>query len=195
MRRRDFITLVGGTALAYPLAVRAEQPRMLSRVASLWDPTTGMSQVQLTESAAESLNIELKVLEVRRREALAGAFETARGEKAEALNVFSSPFLASLYRNIIELAAEHRLPAIYQWKEHAEAGDLISYGPSLSGMWHQNAMIVAKVLRGAKPADLPVEQPTKFELVINLKTANALGITIPLPLFARADEVVEYLGE
>jgi putative ABC transport system substrate-binding protein len=189
------LTILSPELSAKRLEVLRDMIPGLSCVASLWDSTTGISQLQLTESAADSLNIKLKVLEVRRREALAGAFELARGEKAEALNVFSSPFLASIYRDIIELAAEHRLPAIYQWKEHAEAGGLISYGPSLSGMWRQNAMIVAKVLRGAKPADLPVEQPTTFELVINLKTAKALGITIPLPLFARADEVVEYLGE
>ena len=91
----------------------------------------------------------------------------ARNEQAEALNVFSSPFLASLYREIIDLAAKHRLPAIYQWKEHAEAGGLVSYGPSLVGLWRQTAVIVVKVLRGAQPADLPVEQPTKFELMVN----------------------------
>jgi putative ABC transport system substrate-binding protein len=163
----------------------------LSRVACLWDPTTGISQVKLTESAAESLNIKLKVLEVRDRTDLAGAFEAAKTEQAEALNVFSSPFLASLYRDIIDLAAQHRLPAIYQWKEHAEAGGLISYGPSLAGMWRQTAIIVAKVLRGAKPADLPVEQPTKFELVANLKTAKALGLTIPESFLLRADQVIE----
>jgi putative ABC transport system substrate-binding protein len=163
----------------------------LSRVASLWDPTTGISQVRLTESAAQSLNIKLKVLEVRHRDDVAGAFQAAKTEKAEALNVFSSPFLASLYREIIDRAAKHRLPAIYQWKEHAEAGGLISYGPSLAGMWRQTAMIVAKILRGAKPADLPVEQPTKFELVANLKTAKALGLTIPESFLLRADQVIE----
>ena len=112
-------------------------------------------------------------------------------EKADALNVFSSPFLASLYREIIALAAEHHLPAIYQWKEHAEAGGLVSYGPSLAGVWRQCATIAAKILKGARPADLPVEQPTKFELVINLKTAKALGLEMPATLLARADEVIE----
>jgi ABC-type uncharacterized transport system substrate-binding protein len=96
-----------------------------------------------------------------------------------------------LYQEIIDLAAKHRLPAIYQWKEHAEAGGLVSYGPSLVGLWRQTATIVAKVLRGAKPADLPVEQPTKFELIINLKTAKALGLEVPLHLQQRADEVIE----
>jgi putative tryptophan/tyrosine transport system substrate-binding protein len=166
-------------------------PGAISRVAALWDPTTGTSQVTLTESAAQSLGIKLQILEVRRGDDLAGAFEAARKEQVEALNVFSSPFLASLYREIIDLAAKHRLPAIYQWKEHAEAGGLVSYGPSLVGLWRQTATIVAKVLRGAKPADMPVEQPTKFELVVNLKTAKALGLDVPWFLQQRADEVIE----
>jgi putative ABC transport system substrate-binding protein len=163
----------------------------LSRVACLWDPTTGISQGRLTENAAQSLNIKLKVLEVRHPDDLAGAFEAAKAEQAEALNVFSSPFLSSINREIIDLAAKYRLPAIYQWKEHAEAGGLISYGPSLAAMWRQMAMIVAKVLRGAKPADLPVEQPTKFELVANAKTAKSLGLTLPPSIFLRADEIIE----
>jgi putative tryptophan/tyrosine transport system substrate-binding protein len=89
------------------------------------------------------------------------------------------------------VAAEYRLPAIYQWKEHAEAGGLMSYGASLPEMYEQAAAIVVKVLKGAKPADLPVEQPTKFELVINLKTAKALGLSVPQNLLATADEVIE----
>jgi putative tryptophan/tyrosine transport system substrate-binding protein len=163
----------------------------LIRVASLWDPTAGTSQVTQTESAARSMQIKLQVLEVRRGEDLVAVFETARQERAEALNVFASPFLASLYREIIDLSSRHRLPAIYQWKEHAQAGGLISYGPSLAGMWRQTGQIVAKVVRGANPAELPVEQPTKFDFVINLKTAKALGLSVPDTLLARADEVFE----
>jgi ABC-type uncharacterized transport system substrate-binding protein len=151
----------------------------LSRVTALWDPTTGASQVTMTESAAQSLNLKLQVLEVRRREDVAAVVRAARDSQAEALNVFSSPFLAALHREIIAFAGEYRLPAIYQWKEHAEAGGLVSYGPSLAAMWRQSAIIVAKVLKGAKPADLPVEQPAKLELVVNAKTAQALGLTIP----------------
>jgi putative ABC transport system substrate-binding protein len=163
----------------------------LVRVASLWDPTTGKSQVTMTEQGAQTLNVKLQILEVRGQDDLVGALQTAKTERAEALNVLSSPFLASLYREIITLAAVHRLPAIYQWREHAEAGGLLSYGPSLAEMWRQTAKIVAKVLRGAKPADLPVEQPTKFEFVINLKTAKVLGLEVPPTLLARADEVIE----
>jgi putative tryptophan/tyrosine transport system substrate-binding protein len=163
----------------------------LSRVTALWDPTTGASQVTMTESAAQSLNLKLQVLEVRRREDVAAVVRAARDSQAEALNVFSSPFLAALHREIIAFAAEYRLPAIYQWREHAEAGGLVSYGPSLAAMWRQSAIIVAKVLKGAKPADLPVEQPAKLELVVNAKTAQALGLTIPPSILLRADEVIE----
>jgi putative ABC transport system substrate-binding protein len=98
--------------------------------------------------------------------------------------------LASLYREIIDRAAEYRLPAIYQWKEHTEAGGLISYGPSFPVMYEQAGTIVVKVLKGAKPAELPVEQPTKFELVINLSTAKALGLDVPDRLLALADDVM-----
>ena len=163
----------------------------LSRVTAFSDPTTGKSQVKMAEEAARSLNLKLQILEVRRREDVAEAFRSARSSQAEAINIFSSPFLASLYREIIGLAAEYRLPAIYQWKEHVDAGGLISYGPGLAAMFRQVAGIVVKVLKGAKPADLPVEQPTKFELAINLKTANTLGLNISSQLQQLADEVIE----
>jgi putative ABC transport system substrate-binding protein len=163
----------------------------LLRVAALWDPATGTSQVRQTENAARSMQIKLQVLEVRRSEDLAIAFETAKREQADALNVFSSPFLASLYREIIDLASRSRLPAIYQWKEHAEAGGLISYGPSLAGMWRQTGRMAGKVVRGANPAEMPVEQPTKFDLVINLTTAKALGLDLPPMVLARADDLIE----
>jgi putative ABC transport system substrate-binding protein len=163
----------------------------LSRVTALWDPTTGASQVTMTTSAALSLNLRLQVLEVRRREEVAAAVRAARNSQADALNVFSSPILASLHREIVAFAAEYRLPAIYQWKEHVEAGGLVSYGPGLAAIWRQSAIIVAKVLKGVKPADLPVEQPTKFELALNLGTAKSLELTIPPSILLRADEVVE----
>ena len=163
----------------------------LLRVTALWDPRSGPSQVLMTEEAARSLNLKLRVLEVRGREEVADVIRAARNSQTEALNVLSSPFLASLFLEIIGFAAEYRLPAIYQWKEHADAGGLLSYGPGLAAMFRQTAGIVVKILKGAKPADLPVEQPTKFELAINLKTANALGLGVPPTLLARADEVIE----
>jgi putative ABC transport system substrate-binding protein len=163
----------------------------LSRVTALWDPTTGTSQVAMTEEAARSLNLTLQILEVRRRDEVGDIIRAARSTHTEALNILSSPFLASLSRDIVTFAAEYRLPAIYQWKEQAEAGGLISYGPSLAAMFRQAAGIVVKIIKGAKPAEMPVEQPTKFELVINLTTAKALGLVVPLHLQQRADEVIE----
>jgi putative ABC transport system substrate-binding protein len=162
----------------------------LSRVAALWDPTTP-SQLRAAEEAARSLRVKLQVLEVRGPNDLGGALEAAKKGRAEALNVLASPRLSPLHRAIIDFAAENRLPAIHQWKEHAEVGGLASYGPSLYEMWRQIAQVVGKILKGAKPVDLPVEQPTKFELVINLKTAKALGLTIPPSVLARADELIQ----
>ena len=118
----------------------------------VWDPTTGASQVRMTEDAARSLAVKVQILAVRTRDDLAGPFHAARKERAEALNVFSSPFLSSLFQAIIALAAEHRLPAIYQWREHVEAGGLVSYGPSLADLWRQVAHVVGKILGGAVPA-------------------------------------------
>jgi putative tryptophan/tyrosine transport system substrate-binding protein len=163
----------------------------LSRVAGLWDPSTGPSQVGMSENAARAMKLNLQILEVRRREDLDGAFRAARDSRLQALSIFSSPFLASLYREIIDRAAEYRLPAIYQWREHAEAGGLMSYGASLPAMWEQDGALVAKVLKGAKPSDLPVEQPSKFELVVNLKTAKALGLNVSNQMQMLADEVIE----
>jgi putative ABC transport system substrate-binding protein len=141
------------------------------------------------EVAARALGVQLRILEVRGPDALEGAFQTASKERTGALNVLASPLLASYSQKIVALAAKGRLPAIYQWREHVEAGGLMAYGPVLLETWRQTGLLVGRVLRGAKPADLPVEQPTKFELVINLKTA--LGLTIPPSLLARADQIIE----
>jgi putative tryptophan/tyrosine transport system substrate-binding protein len=163
----------------------------LSRVTALHDPTNGTSQVTMAESAARALNVKLQVLDVKSRDDVARAIRAARNTQAQALNIFFSPLLSSLHREIITLAAEYGLPAIYQWKEHVEAGGLVSYGPNLAAMWRQSAIITAKILKGAKPADVPVEQPTKLELVVNFKTAKSLDLTIPPSVLLRADEVIE----
>jgi putative ABC transport system substrate-binding protein len=184
-------TIMSPALSATRLEVLKEMLPDVSRVAALWDPTTGASQVSTTEQAAQSMSLELRILEVRQRNDLAGAVRAAKNLGATALNVFSSPFLASLYREIIDLSAEHRLPAIYQWKEHVEAGGLLSYGPSLAAMFRQTGTIVVKILKGAKASNLPVEQPTKFELAVNARTAKALGLAIPPSILVRADEVIE----
>ena len=161
----------------------------LSRVTALHDPTNGTSQVIMAESAARAL--KLQVLDIKNRDDVARAIRAARDTQAQALNVFFSPLLSSLHREIITLAAEYSLPAIYQWKEHVEAGGLVSYGPNLAAMWRQSAVIIAKVLKGAKPADVPVEQPTKLELVVNFRPAKSLDLTIPPSVLLRADEVID----
>jgi putative ABC transport system substrate-binding protein len=185
------LTIMSPELSAKRLEVLQEMVPGMSRVATLWDPTTGASQVSLTEHAAQALHLTLQVHEVRRRDDLVGAFRKAQNGKADALNVFSSPFLASLYREIIDLSAEHRLPAIYQWKEHVDAGGLVSYGPSLAAMFRQTGTIVVKILKGAKPADLPIEQPVKFELAVNARTAKSLGLAVPPSVLVRADDLIE----
>ena len=185
------LTIMSPELSAKRLEVLQEMVPGMSRVAALWDPTTGASQVEATKRATGSLNLSFQVLEVRRREDVADAFRAAHSDRADALSVFASPFLASLYREIIDLSAEYRLPAIYQWKEHVEAGGLLSYGPNLAAMWRQVGTIIVKILKGAKPADLPVEQPTKFEFALNARTAKTLGIAIPPAVLVRADDVFE----
>ena len=163
----------------------------ISRVVVLWDPATGTAQLKVIEAAAGSLGVQLRVLEVRSPDALEDAFRLAQKERTQALNVLASPLLAAYSQRIVDLAAKGRLPAIYQWREHVQAGGLMSYGPVLLETWRQTGLLVGRVLKGAKPADLPVEQPSKFELVINLKTAKALGLTIPQSLLLRADHVIQ----
>jgi len=184
------ITILSPELSAKRLELLKELRPKLSRVAALWDPSTP-SQLKVTEGAAQSLGIRVQALPVRSRADLPGAFELAKKERAEAFNVLASPLLSSLVSEILEGVTKARLPAIYQWKEHAEAGGLLSYGPSLAAMWQQTGAVIAKILNGAKPGDLPVEQPTKFELVINVKPAKALGLTIPPSLLLRADQVIE----
>ena len=142
------------------------------------------------ERVAQGFGIQLHVLEVWYSEAFEPAFDTAIREGAGALLVPPSRLFAVHQRRIAALAAQSRLPAIYWQRLFAEAGGLMAYGPRLSDLWRRAAALVDKILKGAKPADLPVEQPMKFELIINLKTAQALGLTIPPTLLFQADEVI-----
>ena len=173
------------------LEILNEVSPRISRVAVLWDPATGTAQLEAIRAASRSLGIQLLVLEVRGSDDLDGAFKIAHKEGAGAINVLASPLLASYSQTIVALASKSRLPAIYQWREHVEAGGLMSYGPVLLETWRQTGLLVGKVLSGAKPADLPVERPTRFELVINRKTAHALGLSLPPALLLRADHVIE----
>lgn len=149
-----------------------------------------VEQMHEAQRSAGNLGIDVQVLEVRRADDIAGAIERAKGS-AQALYVANEPLTLTNRARIGMLAAEARLPTVFAYREFVQAGGLLSYGPSFTDLFKQGAEYVDKILRGAKPADLPVEQPTKFELVINLKTAKTLGTTIPPMLLARADEVIE----
>jgi putative ABC transport system substrate-binding protein len=154
------------------------------------NPTTRITLKDL-EGTARALRLKLQVLEVRERQEIDTASTVMARERAEALLVVSDAMFFAQRERIVDLAVRHRLPAIFEWREFADAGGLLSYGTNIAEMYRRLAGYVDKVLRGAKPGDLPVEQPTRYELVINMKTAKALGLTIPPSVIARADEVIE----
>ena len=172
--------------------LRELQPR-LTRIAGLFNMGNPVLPLQWKEvqRAAQSVGIQAQLLDVRRPEDLPRAFDAAAKERAEALIVALDGLTLGNLRPIAELAAKRRLPSIYGVREYADLGGLITYGWSDPHQYQRAATFVDKIFKGAKPADLPVEQPTKFELVINLKTAKALGLTIPPSLLLRADQVIE----
>ena len=164
-----------------------------SRLAVLWNPTSAVmrSYWNVMKASAPALHIELQSLEVQDPNQFEGAFDAMTREHADGLLVLSDAF-ATFYRaRLTELAAKHKLPTIYGDSRFIEAGGLMSYGPSLSDTFGRAVEFVDKILKGAQPASLPAEQPTKFELIINLGTAKTLGLEIPPGLIARADEVIE----
>jgi putative tryptophan/tyrosine transport system substrate-binding protein len=165
----------------------------LTRVAVLRVPGVAIHAVfwRETEVAALKLGVALQPLEVRGPEDFEAVFATATRGKAQALIVFDDELIGSHRSRIVALAANSRLPAIHGFREFPDDGGLISYGPNSAVLVRRAATFVDKILKGAKPADLPVEQPTKFELIINRKTANALGLTVPPTLLTQADEVIE----
>jgi putative tryptophan/tyrosine transport system substrate-binding protein len=185
------LTILSPELSAKRLEILREVLPGISRIAVLWDPTTGVSQVAASTKAAHSLNLELNMLRVKDARDLGEAFKMAKSSNAEAINVSSSPFLASLSTEIIRLAAQFSLPTIYQWREHVEAGGLISYGPGLATMFRQAAIMVSRILKGVSPAAIPVEQPTCFELVVNATTTKSLGLMIPREVLLRADDVID----
>ena len=162
-----------------------------SAVLNLGDPAAITGAKAAIEATGRNLGLTLHAATARTPEEIDAAFATARRLRVAGVNVLSSPFLNNERARIIELAAGARLPAIYQWPESAEAGGLMAYGARLSAIFRQLGVYAARILDGAKPAELPIEQPTRFELVINLKTAKALGITMPQSLLLRADEVIQ----
>jgi putative tryptophan/tyrosine transport system substrate-binding protein len=163
--------------------------RRLGVIANAGSPGA-LAEMHGFEAAANALGFEISRFEVRTADDVAPALEAMKG-KVDALDVVPDPFTQSNRQQLIALALAARIPAIYGTRENPVAGGLMSFGPSLPDLYRRAAEIVDKVLRGTKPADIPVEQPTKFELVVNLKTAKAMGLTIPESFLARADEVIE----
>jgi putative ABC transport system substrate-binding protein len=168
----------------------------MSRVAALWHPgaygdSTMKEMMGKLAAAAGTLQVQLQLVEVRGAAEFDRAFLAMGRERADALIVLPSPMLFSERRHIVDLATKHRLPSIAMAREFAELGGLMAYGANLPDLFRRAATYVDKILQGAKPADLPVEQPIKFEFVINLKTAKALGLAVPLIMQMTADEVIE----
>jgi putative ABC transport system substrate-binding protein len=163
--------------------------RRLAVLVNVGNPASALETAEV-QAAARTLGLEVATLEIRRAEDIAPAVEALKG-RADALYVTTAPPLVANQGRIIALALAARLPTIHSFREFVEAGGLMSYGPNFPDLFRRAAEYVDKILRGAKPADLPVEQPTKFDLVISLKTATALGVEVPPMLLARADEVIE----
>jgi len=168
----------------------------VSRVAALRQPgamddRTEKDMLEGADVAARKLGVRLQVVEARGPADFQRAFSDMARARAGALTVRPAPMFMSERRRLVDLAAENRLPTVYPWREFVDAGGLMAYGPNLADLYRRAATYVDKILKGAKPADLPIEQPSKFELVINLKTAKALGLTIPQSLLLRADEVIQ----
>jgi putative ABC transport system substrate-binding protein len=163
----------------------------LSRLAVLWDPSTGPVQLHAVEKTAGSMGLRLQVIEVKEPNNLEEAVRTAQKENAEALLLLSSPIFGSHPATSAKFALESRFPAITMFPEFAQTGGLMAYGPNIGELYRQAGAMVAKVLAGAVPADLPIERPVRFQLVINLKTAKALDLDVPWFLQQRADQVIE----
>jgi putative ABC transport system substrate-binding protein len=144
-----------------------------------------------TQAASEALGLRIQSLEVREPNNLEGAFQAALKGRAGGFTVEPSPVFTTNRHRILSFAAKNRLPGIYPWREYVEDGGLMSYAPNLSDLYRRAAYYVDKILKGTKPADLPVEQPTKFEFIINLKTAKQIGLTIPQSVLYRADKVLK----
>ncbi len=160
------------------------------RIAVLYDPAVRFL-VNGMERAATATGAQLASFELKSDNALENALSSFQQKHAEALIVALPPRTADLQTRVVQFAATNRLPTVYWWREYVDAGGLMYYGPSVTDMYQRAAVYVDKILKGVKPADLPIEQPTRFSLVINLKTAKALGLTLPPSVLARADEVIE----
>ena len=172
------------------LQLLAEMVPRLSRVAVLWDAALDRTPLRATDVLAQSQGMQLQILEVRGPSDFNAAFQAATRRRAGALMVMQSPDLDVHQKLIVELAAASRLPTIAMFERFVEAGGLAAYGVNLAELYRVGARFIDKILRGAKPADLPMERPTRFDFVVNLRTAKALGLTIPQSVLMRADRVI-----
>jgi len=187
------LTIIMSETMAKSLELlKATIPR-LTRVAVIWDPATPSHGpgLKAVEAAGRALELRIQPVPVRSPTEFDNAFSTIVHERPGAVLVLSTPLFMGGAKRLAELALTHKLPTMFGPREHVEAGGLMSYSPDRADLYRRAATYVDKILKGANPADLPVQQATKFELVINLKTAKALGLTIPQSLLARADQVVE----
>lgn len=175
------------------LELLKEAASSASRLGVLYNPDNPVTRSSLEETrkAARALSLELHVVEVRRSEQLPSAFSAVTAWRAGAVLVLSDPVFGNALTELAKLAIKSRLPTMYNRREFAEVGGLLTYGPSFADNYRRAAYYVDRILKGAKPAELPVEQPSKFELVVNLKTAKALGVTIPPSLLSRADAIIQ----
>ena len=173
------------------LEVLKETIPQVSTIAVLWDPTTSRTQLTAIQAAAGILNLKLEVLEVRSRADLEAAFPSASRRAAGAVLMLSSPLIGGNTNLLAELAVTQKLPAITLFSDFARSGGLMAYGPNLLAQYRLAGVMAAKILHGTKPAVLPIESPTRFEFVLNLKTAAQLGLTVPPIVLLRADEVIE----
>ena len=190
------LTFLGPELAPKRLELLKEALPKVSRVVGLWHPGalsegTAKDMLRQTEAAARNLGVRLQLEAVQGPDDLDRAFSTLARKRANAFLMFPSAMFFNERRRVVGLAERHRLPSVYVSKEFAELGGLVSYGASIPDLFRRAASYVDRIVKGAKPADLPIEQPTKFELVINLKTAKALGLAIPQSLLLRADTVIE----
>jgi putative ABC transport system substrate-binding protein len=193
----------GGNLTGFSILVTDLMPKRLKLIselvpqafviALLVNPNIGSAERQMrdVQEAARAKGVQLIILKAGTESEIDGAFGSLVQLQAGALLVGADPFFNSRREKLVALSARFAVPAIYEWRDFAELGGLISYGPSQTGLWRQVGRYAGRILKGAKPADLPVQQPTTFELIVNLKTAKALGLTVPQSILGRADEVIE----